>query len=235
MASKVIDYIQGFFKCFNKHDVPNEVFLYELNNCFQYFFNVLEKNDDTLGAYYMVPAFLYNELEYCKNTNIPIQVSKKGMSGLSETTLLSALGKNNYYYRNNHLQRLRTKSGEVYYGTNGIILDSKFRILIMVVLKVINRNIVDVICYINPRVYDNEKGTAEKIIIKKIMPFICLNSVSVNTIHEGAITAVFKDVTSKYIRIPVGPDRNFCDESANNLIVNLENEVLNYLEDHFDE
>jgi hypothetical protein len=155
------------------------------------------------------------------------------MSELSETTLLSALGKDNFYYRNHHLQRLRTKSGEVYYGTNGIILDSEFRILIMVVLKVINHNIVDVLCYINPRVYDNEKGTAEKIIIKKMMPYICLNSVYVNNRHEGAVTAIFKDVTSQYIQIPIAPDKDFCDERANNLLVDLKNEVLNYLEDHF--
>lgn len=233
MASRVTDYIQGFFRCFERHDTPREIFSYEHNDCFQYFFNVLKKNDETLGDYYMVPAFLYNEPKYFKSTNIPIQVRNKGTSELSETTLLSSLGKENYYYRNNHLQRLRTKSGEVYYGTNGIILDSEFRILIMVVLKVINHNIIDVVCYINPRVYNNEKGTAEKIIIKKIMPFICLNSLSVNNRHKGAITAIFKDVTSQYIRIPVAPDKYFCDESANNLLVNLEDEVLNYLEYHF--
>lgn len=233
MASKITDYIWGFFKCFEKRKVNNDSFSYENNDCFQYFFKVLEKSDDVLGTYYMVPAFLYEELKYCKNTNIPIQVRNRGMGELSETTLLSALGKESYYYRNHHLQRLRTKSGEVYYGTNGIILDSEFRILIMVVLKVINYNIVDVLCYINPRVYDNEKGTAEKIIIKKMMPFICLNSVYMNNRHEGAITAVFKDVTSQYIQIPVEPERDFCDERANNLLVDLKNEVLNYLEDHF--
>lgn len=233
MASKINDYIRGFFKCFAKHNVPREPFSYEHNNCFQYFFNILEKDDETLGTYYMVPAFLYNELKYCKNTSIPIQVRNIDRSELSETTLLSALGKIECYYRNNHLQRLCTKSGEVYYGTNGIILDSEFRILIMVVLKVINHNIVDVLCYINPRVYDNEKGTAEKIIIKKMMPYICLNSVYVNNRHEGAVTAIFKDVTRHYIRIPTVPDRDFCDESANNLLGYLEDEVLNYLEYHF--
>ena len=181
----------------------------------------------------MVPAFLYDELKYSKNTNIPIQVCNNGISGLSETTLLSALGRNNYYYRNHHLQKLYTKSGEIYYGTNGIILDSEFRILIMVVLKVINHNIVDVLCYINPRVYDNEKGTAEKIIIKKIVPFICLNSVYVNDRHEGPVTAIFKDVTNRYIQKPVAPDENFCDENVNNLLVALKNEVLDYLEYHF--
>jgi hypothetical protein len=182
----------------------------------------------------MVPAFLFDELKYCRSTNIPIQVRNKGVSELSETTFLSTLGKDNYYYRNYHLQKLYTKSGEVYYGTNGIILDSEFRILIMVVLKVINHNIVDVLCYINPRVYDNEKGTAEKIIIKKMLPFICLNAVSVyNNIYIGSITAIFKDVTSQYIRIPVAPDKDFCDETSNNLLVGLKNEVLNYLEDHF--
>lgn len=233
MASKIIDYIRGFFKCFEKHGVTREPFSYEHNDCFQYFFNILEKDDETLGTYYMVPAFLYNELKYCKNISIPIQIRTTGRSELSETTLLSALGKTEYYYRNNHLQRLRTKSGEVYYGTNGIILDSEFRILIMVVLKVINHNIVDVLCYINPRVYDNEKGTAEKIIIKKIMPYICLNSVYVNNRHEGAVTAIFKDVTSQYIRIPVEPDGYFCDESANNLLAAYKDTVLNYLEYHF--
>jgi hypothetical protein len=65
------------------------------------------------------------------------------------------------------------------------------------------------------------------------MPFICLNSVSVNSRHEGAVTAIFKDVTDQYIRIPVVPDEDFCDESANNLLVNLKDEVLNYLEYHF--
>lgn len=233
MASKITDYIRGFFKCFEKHKVNNTSFSYEDNNCFQYFFKILEESDDILGTYYMVPAFLYDELKYCRNTSIPIQLSNRATSNLSETTLLSSLGKDNYYYRKNHLQRLRTKSGEVYYGTNGIILDSEFRIIIMVVLKVINYNIVDVLCYINPRVYDNEKGTAEKIIIKKMMPYICLNSVSVNSRHEGSVTAVFKDVTSQYIQIPVEPDRDFCDESANNLLVDLKNEVLNYLEYHF--
>jgi hypothetical protein len=235
MASKLTDYIRGFFKCFEKHGRNDNSFSYENNDCFQYFFKVLEKSDDILGTYYMVPAFLYDELKYCKNTNIPIQVRNKGVSELSETTFLSTLGKDNYYYRNYHLQKLYTKSGEVYYGTNGIILDSEFRILIMVVLKVINHNIVDVLCYINPRVYDNEKGTAEKIIIKKMMPFICLNSVSVydKDRHIGPITAIFNDVTNQYIRIPVVPDEDFCDEKANNLLAAYKDTVLNYLEDCF--
>ena len=66
-----------------------------------------------------------------------------------------------------------------------------------------------------------------------MMPYICLNSVHINDRHEGAITAIFKDVTNQYIRIPVEPERDFCDERANNLLVDLKDEVLNYLEDHF--
>lgn len=236
MASKIIDYIQGFFKCFNKHTTQDSSFSYEYNNCFQYFFNILEKSDDVLGTYYTVPAFLYNEVRHRKkNTNIPIQISYIEAAGLSESTLLSTLGKRWDYFRSYHLRKLRTKSGEIYYGTNGIILDSEFRILIMIALKVINNNIVDTICYINPRIYDNAKGTAEKIIIKKIMPFICLNSVSVDNSHEGAITAVFKDVTRQYIRKPTEPDENFCDDYANNLLINWKDTVSDYLEEHFNE
>lgn len=231
MASKIIDYIQGFFKCFNKTAIQDNSFSYEHNNCFQYFFNILEKSNDV----FMIPAFLYDETRYCKSTNVPIQINNRETTDLSETTLLSTLGKRWDYFRNYHLEKLRTKSGEVYYGTNGIILDSEFRILIMVVLKVISNNIVDVICYINPKIYNNEKGTAEKIIIKKIMPFICLNLVSVNYRHIGAVTAVFKDVTSQYIIKPTEPGEEFCDDYANNLLINWEDIILDYLGKHFNE
>lgn len=236
MASKINDYIRGFFKCFEKTsygDAP----LYENNDCFKYFFKIRRHENDTLGAYYLVPAFLLlTEIEQYKNTNIPIQLSNRAIPNLSETTLLSELGKKSFYNnRTYHIHKLKTKAGETYYGTNGIILDADFNILIMVVLKMINNNIADSICYINPKVFDNEKGTVEKIIIKKMLPFICLHEVSLKATHLGFITPVFKDVTKQYIKKPVEPQEDFCDEYANNLLIEWEDEILDYLEEHFNE
>lgn len=236
MASKINDYIRGFFKNFEKYDYGNITVSYENNDCFKYFFEVKQCEDSILGVYYLVPAFIFKDLNYLENTNIPIQTSKGMLYNLTETTLLSEIGRK-YAYGNrcHHLQKLQTKAGETYYGTNGIILDSNFNILIMVVLKVINMNILDVICYINPNIFVNEKRTVEKAIIKKMLPFMCTNEVSVNDYHEGHITAIFKDVTKDYIHIPVEPDEEFCDDYVNNKLISWEDEIIHHLENHFDE
>lgn len=236
MASKINDYIRGFFKTFIKHDYGNITVSYENNDCFKYFFEVKQCEDNILGVYYLVPAFIFEEINPCENNNIPIQIGKHPLFNLTETTLLSELGRNNVYgNRCYHLQKLQTKTGETYYGTNGIILDSNFNILIMLVLKVINRNIIDAICYINPSIFVNEKRTVEKAIIKKMLPFMCINRVSVEGHHEGRITAIFKDVTKDYIHIPAEPDESFCNDYVNNRLVFWEDEVIHHLENHFDE
>lgn len=232
MASKINDYIKGFFACFHNRNC-NPALSYDHNECFNYFFKIREYNDDILGAYYLVPAFLYEEIKHYKNTNIPVQIDTYAQSNLSETSLLSALGKSNIYYsRNHHMKKLTTKSGEVYYGTNGIILDSNFDILIMVVLKVINNNIIDALCYINPKVFLNEKGTAEKIIIKKILPLGCTSYMRISR-ESMPVTFIFKDVTRNYMYIPREPEDNFCDDYVNNKLIGWEDEIIDYLEEHF--
>lgn len=234
MASKVYDYIEGFFQVFKKHSYGHTAVSYENNDCFKYFFRV-RKEVDTFGSYYLVPAFLYDEIIHYKDTAIPIQIKNNGFSELTETTLLRAISRPYYSNRYHHLQKFKTKTGDVYYGTNGIILDSNFKILIMVGLKVVNDVIIDVLCYINPSVYINEKGTVEKLIIKKILPFICTNLVSVNSSHIGAATAVFKDVTLSYMIKPAEPRDSFNDNCVNNLLIDWENDVVSYLEEHFNE
>lgn len=235
MASRIYDYIEGFFTVFKKYDYRDSPIQYESNNCFKYFFKVKKDNSLPMLNAYLVPAFLYKE-KYFKSTNVPVQIASGGPTSLSETTLLSAIGKvSTYSHRFHHLIKLKTKKEEVYYGTNGIILDSNFNILIMLVLRTIPGEILDAICYINPKVFLNEKGTVEKIIIKKILPTISISRISVDSGHLGPVTFVFKDVTREYISIPMEPRKEFCDAYANNFIHNLESEVVNYLEDHFDE
>lgn len=236
MASKINDYIRGFFKIFERYDYDSITVSYENNDCFKHFFEVKQCEDSILGVYYLVPAFIFKDLSRLRNTNIPIQTCKSMLHNLTETTLLSEIGRKHVYgNRYYHLQKLQTKAGETYYGTNGIILDSNFNILIMVVLKVINMNILDVICYINPSIFVNEKRTVEKAIIKKMLPFMCTNEVSVNNNHKGYITAIFKDVTKDYIHIPVEPGEEFCDDYVNNRLISWEDEIIHHLEEHFNE
>lgn len=234
MASRINDYIEGFFTAFKKYDYRDSPIQYESNNCFKYFFKVKKDNSLPMLNAYLIPAFLYKE-RYFKATNVPVQIANDGLTSLSETTLLGAVGKVSAYHRNYHLIKLKTKKEEVYYGTNGIILDSNFNILIMLVLRAIPGEILDAICYINPKVFLNEKGTVEKIIIKKILPTISISRVSIDDGHLGPVTFVFKDVTREYISIPMEPREGFCDTYANNLIHNLDSEVIDYLEDHFNE
>lgn len=213
----------------------NMKIIYENNNCFKYFFKVKRDNSLPMLNAYLIPAFLYKE-EYFKATNVPVQIDNGGLTSLSETSLLSAVGKVfTYSHRQHHLIKLKTKKEEVYYGTNGIILDSNFNILIMLVLRAIPGEILDAICYINPKVFLNEKGTVEKIIIKKILPTISISRVSIDDGHLCPVTFIFKDVTREYINTPMEPGAGFCDAHANHFIHNLDSEVIDYLEDHFDE
>lgn len=236
MASKINDYIEGFFKCFTKASCNNSTISYESNNCFKHFFEIKECEDSILGVHYLVPAFLFSEVKPYKYTNIPVQISSNPIKNLSETTLLRELGQRSYYnHRVYHLHKLKNKAEEIYYGTNGIILDSNFNILIMVVFKVINNNIVDTLCYINPKIFINEKRTVEKIIIKKILPFICINNIDVNNFYAGRITPVFKDVTKQYIHKPKEPGKEVCDDYINNELISWEDDVLDYLDEHFNE
>lgn len=235
MASRIYDYIEGFFRAFKKYDYGDVSMQYENNNCFKYFFKVKKDNSLPMLNAYLIPAFLYKE-KYFKATNVPVQIANGGPTSLSETSLLSAVGKvSTYSHRQHHLIKLKTKKEEVYYGTNGIILDSNFNILIMLVLRAIPGEILDAICYINPKVFLNEKGTVEKIIIKKILPTISISRVSIDDGHLGPVTFVFKDVTREYINTPMEPRKIFCDAHANHFIHNLDSEVIDYLEDHFNE
>ena len=153
MAYKINEYIRGFFGCFQKLNYNAKTISYENNDCFKYFLKIRDHEDRDLGVHYLVPAFLMHEINPCKNNNVPIQIDSNAISNLSETTLLREVGMKHTYNRCYHLKKLQTKAGETYYGTNGIILDSNFNILIMVVFKVINHNVANAICYINPKIF----------------------------------------------------------------------------------
>ena len=63
MASRINDYIEEFFKCFEKEGCGNILISYENNNCFKYFFEIKECEDNILGVHYLVPAFLFSEVK----------------------------------------------------------------------------------------------------------------------------------------------------------------------------
>lgn len=72
------------------------------------------------------------------------------------------------------LTRIRASSGEIFYGANGILLDSNRNPIMLATIKtegLLNINMEELILYINPKVFSSE-GILNKYIKDKIIPHI---------------------------------------------------------------
>lgn len=72
------------------------------------------------------------------------------------------------------LTRIRASSGEIFYGANGILLDSNRNPIMLATIRtegLLNISMEELILYINPKVFNNE-GILNKYIKDKIIPHI---------------------------------------------------------------
>ena len=227
MASKIYDYIYDFFNIKEKSNIVYYTTKYDKNNCFNLFIKRHKIDEDT----YLIPAVTY----YNNDINdLPNMLYKEFRirDGLSETTLLRDLG---YFHRNSeyNIKTLKTKFDEIYYGGPGIVFDSYFNILMLLVFKVNKEGIIlDTYCFVNPSVFVNEKRTLEKAIIKKIVPNISISKYLICSNYRK-ITFIFRNVTDDFIYIPKAPDNNFNDSIANDFLVQEIDSILKELETNF--
>lgn len=140
--------------------------------------------------------------------------------------------------RNKRLCKVTTSKGLDYYGSSGLILDSEKRPLLLcgynIKIDIIHDkiNIIEPICYISPRVLENN-DIISKAIIKKVIPYISSHMTLVPSIFRT--TTVLSDVVSYYHRctVIIKPiDQLFTYPVSPNNIEGINDSIWDFLNQH---
>lgn len=140
--------------------------------------------------------------------------------------------------RNKRLCKVTTSKGLNYYGSSGLILDSEKKPLLLcgynIKMDPIHNkiNIIEPICYISPRVLENN-DIISKAIIKKVIPYISSHMTLVPSIFR--VTTVLSDVVGYYDRctVIIKPiDQLFTYPVSPNNIKGINDSIWDFLNQH---
>lgn len=144
------------------------------------------------------------------------------------------------------LCKIVNKKGEIYYGNKGIILDKDFNLLFLYTIfctkKQNNNNRISYIydksnIYIHPKVFINNDGSMEKIIVRKLLPFYLSNTL-VGPRYGSSFgfeqyikpKVIIEDVSSKFIEYPNKPSiQDTQDDLIHECLCNNIDEIINNL------
>lgn len=159
-----------------------------------------------------VPILLVDYLVPTLNIEIPSCIYHIPLYSCSPSTTLRTATKIFEDVLNlTYMHRIRKVStpNATYYIGKGLILNSEFKPLLMLSLKV-NRTgeIKDAVCRIHPRVFESPKDLINKTIIKKVMPFYMFKEVSVidSIILEGSSYKKAEIIISDFDNMFVTPN-----------------------------
>lgn len=145
------------------------------------------------------------------------------------------------------LQKITSNKGEVYYGGKGLIFDDKYNPLMLCTLKarrVLVDNIPKIvyfkpIVYVNPIVFIEPDKLINKGIIKKVIPYYIVRSVSlpvsryisfynepVNNMDNDKAAIIIDSLDRFFIKPTVPKPQSCINESLNECLVNNIDDVL---------
>lgn len=165
---------------------------------------------------------------------------KNGIERKQVTTVLREF----LYYSNPSMEKIINK-GATYYGYPGFILDGNYDTLLCFKVKLHvespNIRITDYICYISPKVFENQDRTVEKTIYKKIIPFCSSYELHNNFPYRRFqhMPHVIYDWEGKHIKVVIDDDINILkkpvlpkiddfknDDTVKNIILNNINSII---------
>lgn len=216
---------------------------YENNTVFSKFLEIVLPYDgecfipvmglsDTLG-------YIHQWLESVSPTQ-PVKISYPLFIGGADTkkTGDSIIQSINRCPKSLRLTNIKTSKGLDYYGGQGLIFDEHWSPLMLcgflINIDRINRhiNIINPICYVTPKVFENN-DILSKTIIKKVIPFISMKRVSVPEVLRYNGTCAYN--SSSFINIPVivkSVDNYFSSPSSPTEIEGLDNSIWNFLSEN---
>lgn len=130
------------------------------------------------------------------------------------------------------LQKIITKSDQVYYGNRGIILDENFNLLLLCTKQCqidVNSNfqpckVLGAKIYVDPKVFIDQKNVINKGILKELIPYYTTNFTSM---YGRNATVIVEDL-QKFIMTANKPDLSTnIHESLNQCLVDNVNEIIN--------
>lgn len=136
------------------------------------------------------------------------------------------------------LTNIKTSKGLDYYGGQGLIFDEHWNPLMLcgflINIDRINRHIhvVNPICYVSPKVFENN-DILSKAIIKKVIPFISMRGVLVPGVLGGNTPCIYN--SSSFTNIPVlvkSVDNYFSSPSRPTDIEGLDNSIWDFLSEN---
>lgn len=216
-----------------------------VNNIFKGFITV-DLNSDSIE----IPSFAKLSIERLyqkRNSNIdncsiviPLFCGNSYTRSSSDTILKDFFTKT---YFTDKLYKIVNKKGETYYGNKGIIFDEDFNLLFLCTIfctKKQNNNKVSYIydksnIYIHPKVFINNDGSMEKIIVKKLLPFYLSNTLkrpSYGSLFGFAQyikpKVIIEDVSSKFIEYTNKPNiQDTQDDLIHECLCNSIDEIIN--------
>ena len=136
---------------------------------------------------------------------IPLSVTRHGRQCSGAETMLKHFVR---FYNDSRIAQVFTPKGEVYYGTNGIILDKDFNPLLLTTVEVFpngeDYRYGGITAHLHPRVFTDDASLLNKHLAKK--GICCFLTQNLNTLGDPGSIKVEIDDCSKFLRKAIKPD-----------------------------